>query len=183
MEGLLVLLHFLQSSLNEWICSEGLLPTKEDDMLKQSQAFLSIRWLSFSSCSDSRPRTMETAIFVKSHLKKWLFSLPRGANQRLELSKSSNTRFTEFTKFARLMGRRAARGIPERISRFDWGVLKMAPMANRRRRRGDILHCTYEEFSYWPVPCCTTMYWYALVCTILPDPVQGHRIPDGQVSF
>ena len=28
-------------------------------------------------------------------------SLPRGANQRLELSKSSNARFTEFTEFAR----------------------------------------------------------------------------------
>ncbi len=22
------------------------------------------------------------------------------------------------------------------------------------------------------------MYWYVLVCTILPDPVQGYRIPD-----
>ncbi len=32
-------------------------------------------------------------------------------------SKSSNTRFTEFTE---LMGRRAARGIPERILRWDW---------------------------------------------------------------
>ncbi len=97
MEELSVLLHFPspRSSLNEWICSEGLLPTKEDDILKQSQAFLSIRWLSASSCSDSWPLTMpvETAIFVKSHLKKWLFSLPtwRGVNKLLELSKSSHT--------------------------------------------------------------------------------------------
>jgi hypothetical protein len=22
------------------------------------------------------------------------------------------------------------------------------------------------------------MYWYVLACTILPDPVQGYRIPD-----
>ncbi len=67
--------------------------TKEDDVLKQSQAFFSIRWLSTSSCSDSESLTMETAIFVKSHLKKWLLSpwLPRGANKRLDLSKSSNT--------------------------------------------------------------------------------------------
>jgi len=78
MEGLPVLLHFPRSSLNEWICSEGLLPTKEDDILKQRQSFLSIRWLSASSCSDSGSLTMETAIFVKSHLKKWLLSLPRG---------------------------------------------------------------------------------------------------------
>ncbi len=103
MGGLPVLLHFPQYLLNEWICSEGLFPTKEDDILKQSQAFLSIRWLSSSSCSYSGPLTMEIAIFVKSHLKKWLISLPRGANQLL-LSKSSNTRFTtrftEFTEFA-----------------------------------------------------------------------------------
>ncbi len=80
MEGLPVLLHFPQSSINEWVCSEGLLPTKEGDILKQSEAFLSIRWLSARSCSDSGSLTMETAIFVKkSHLKKWQFSLPRGA--------------------------------------------------------------------------------------------------------
>jgi hypothetical protein len=70
MEALTVLLHFPRSSLNEGICSEGLLPTKEDDTLKQRQSFLSIRWLSASSCSDSGSLTMEAAIFVKSHLKK-----------------------------------------------------------------------------------------------------------------
>jgi hypothetical protein len=51
---------------------------KEDDILKQRQAFLSIRWLYASSCSDSGSLTMETAIFVKSQLKKSLLSLPRG---------------------------------------------------------------------------------------------------------
>ena len=52
-----------------------------------------------SSCSDSGSEalTMEIANFVRNHLKKWLLSLPRGVNQSLELSKSSNTRFTEFT--------------------------------------------------------------------------------------
>ena len=34
-------------------------------------------------------------------------------------SKSSNTRFTEFSELVG-PGRRAARGIPERISRWDW---------------------------------------------------------------
>jgi hypothetical protein len=45
---------------------------KEDDILKQRQSFFSIRWLPTSSraCSDSGSMTMETAIFVKSHLKK-----------------------------------------------------------------------------------------------------------------
>ncbi len=71
--------------LNEWICSEGLLPMKEDDILKQRQSFYSIRWLSASSCSDSGSLTMETAIVAKSHLKKWLSSLPRGVNQGLEI--------------------------------------------------------------------------------------------------
>ncbi len=81
MEGLPVLLHFPRTSLNEWVCSEGLLPMKEDDILKQSQAFLRIRWLSASSCSGCGSLTMETAIFVKCHLKKWLLSLTRGALQ------------------------------------------------------------------------------------------------------
>ena len=50
--------------------------------------------------------------------------------QSLELSKSGNTGFTEISE---LVGRRAARGIPAHISRLDWGVLKMAPMANGRQ--------------------------------------------------
>ncbi len=44
-------------------------------------------------------------------------------------SKSSNTRFTELTEW---VGWRAARGIPAHILQWDWGVLKMAPMANGR---------------------------------------------------
>jgi hypothetical protein len=64
---------------------------------------------------------METAIFVKSHLKKGLFSFPRGALELSKSSKSSNTRFTEFSE---LVGRRAARGIPERISQLDWEKFK-----------------------------------------------------------
>ncbi len=54
----------------------------------------------------------------------------------LELSnlKSSNTRFTEFTDQVPLGRRAAVRGIPEHISRLDWGVLKIALMANGRRQ-------------------------------------------------
>ena len=37
---------------------------------------------------------------------------------------------------------------------------------------------TNVEFLYWPVPSYTGTYWYVLVCTILPNPVQGYRIPD-----
>ncbi len=85
-----------------YICTPHFAALEEDDILKQSYVFLSIRWLSCSSCSDSRPLTMETALFVKSHFKKRLLSesLPRGVNKRLELSKSqaSKTRFTEFTE-------------------------------------------------------------------------------------
>ncbi len=126
MEGLPILLHFPRFSLNEWITCEGLLHSKEGNILKQSQAFLSIRWLSASSCSDSGSLTMETAIFVKSHLKKWLLSLPRDAKNSVN-PVNLNTRFTELTEW---VGRRAARGIPAHILRWDWGVLKMAPMAN-----------------------------------------------------
>ncbi len=77
----LVALSSIFATKLECIASEGLLPTKEDDILKQRQLFFSIRWpLSASSCPDSGSLalTMETAIFVKSHLKKWLLSLPRG---------------------------------------------------------------------------------------------------------
>ncbi len=53
-------------------------PTQENDVLKQIQAFFSTTGLPASSYPDSDPPTIETAIFVKSHLKKRLFSLPRG---------------------------------------------------------------------------------------------------------
>jgi hypothetical protein len=49
-----------------------------------------------------------------------------------ESSKSSNTRFTEFSE---LVGLGEARCIPERISRRDWVLgrnFKNAPIANRR---------------------------------------------------
>ncbi len=47
--------------------------------------------------------------------------------------------------------------------------------------------CTYQYvpvrtghiFLYWSVPVCTCTYKYILVRTILPDPVQVYRIPDG----
>ncbi len=126
MEGLPVWLHFPRSSLNEWICSEGLLPTKEDDILKQRQSFLSIRWLSASSCSDSGSLTMETAIFVKSHLKKWLLSLPRGAKIQSILSNKIYCLVWQDL----LSG--PARGARHSCAHFAFGVgvLKMAPMAN-----------------------------------------------------
>ncbi len=80
MEGLHVLrlLHFPLSSLNERICSEGLLATKEDDIMKQIQAFFCTKGISACSSPDSQPVTTETAIFVKSHARKRLFSLPSG---------------------------------------------------------------------------------------------------------
>ncbi len=38
-----------------------------------------------------------------------------------------------------------------------------------------VLACTV---LYWYVLVCTGTYWYVLVRTILPNPVQGYRIPD-----
>jgi hypothetical protein len=40
------------------------------------------------------------------------------SKRRQELSKSSKSSSTRFTEFTELVGRRAARGIPERISRW-----------------------------------------------------------------
>ena len=50
--------------------------------------------------------------------------------RREDLSKSSKYSNTRFTEFSELVGRRAARGIPEPILLLDWGVLKMVLMAN-----------------------------------------------------
>jgi hypothetical protein len=47
-----------------------LFPTQVNDVLRQIQAFSSKRGLPSSSYPDSHPPTTETAIFVKSHLKK-----------------------------------------------------------------------------------------------------------------
>ena len=47
----------------------------------------------------------------------------------------------------------------------------------------DIPVCTDWEFLYWPVPSCTGTYWYVPVRTILPNPVQGYRIPDEIRNF
>ena len=43
-----------------------------------------------------------------------------------------------------------------------------------------ILVRTNMEFLYCPVPSHTGTYWYVPVRTILPNPVQGYRIPDGK---
>ncbi len=74
--------------------------------------------------------------FREESLEKVTVLTSKRRKQASRPSKSSiivtSTRFTEFTEFARLVGRREARGIPARFSRLDWGVLKMAPMANGR---------------------------------------------------
>ncbi len=41
-----------------------------------------------------------------------------------------------------------------------------------------VLPYTNEEFSNCHVLSCIGMYWYIMVHTILPDPVQGYRIPN-----
>jgi hypothetical protein len=48
---------------------------RKDDILKQRQSFLSIRWLSASSYSDSGSLTMETAILAKSIWKVALYDI------------------------------------------------------------------------------------------------------------
>ena len=46
-----------------------------------------------------------------------------------------------------------------------------------------ILLRTNMEFLYCPVPSRTGTYWYVPVHTILPNPVQGYRIPDARNSI
>jgi hypothetical protein len=60
------------------MCSEGLFPAPENDVLKQIQAFFSTRGLPASSYPESHPPTTERAFFVKSHMKKKVFTLLRG---------------------------------------------------------------------------------------------------------
>jgi hypothetical protein len=49
---------------------EGLLPSEEDDAVKQIQALFISKEIPAGSSPDSQPPTTENAIFVKSHLKK-----------------------------------------------------------------------------------------------------------------
>ena len=42
------------------------------------------------------------------------------SKRREDVSKSSKSSNTRFTELSELVGRRAARGTPERISRWDW---------------------------------------------------------------
>ncbi len=67
--------------------------------------------------------------FREESLEKVTVATSKRREELSKSSKSSNTRFTEFTERG---GRRAARGIPAHILRWDWRVLKMAPMANGR---------------------------------------------------
>ena len=46
-----------------------------------------------------------------------------------------------------------------------------------------ILVRTNMEFLYCPVPSRTGTYWYVPVRTILPNPVQGYRIPDVAINL
>ncbi len=54
----------------QMICSEGLFPTQENDVLKQIQEFFSTLGLPACPYPDSHPPNTKMAIFVKSHLKK-----------------------------------------------------------------------------------------------------------------
>ncbi len=207
MEGLPVLLHFPRFSLNEWISGEGLLHTKEDDILKQSQAFLSIRWLSASSCSDPGSLTMETAMFVKSHLKKWLLSLPRGAKNSVNLV---NLVILDLLSF--LSGWAGARraaflrtfcdGIGEfqngtngkwppreTVVSFNWN-LSLRKSLLERWGPGvfsvpvyKLLKHSLTRFQMWTFHFALNAsfsigFWNGL----LPSPVQGYRIPDAVLT-
>jgi hypothetical protein len=55
-----------------------------------------------------------------------------GKRQQQECYRKANFSM-DGQQMARLVGRRPARSIAARISRLNWGVLKMAPMANRRQ--------------------------------------------------
>jgi hypothetical protein len=84
-----VCLHFPRFSQIEWFCGEGLLPLEVHDVEKQIQTFFSTKGIPAGSSPDSQPPTTEmseNAIFVKSHLKKWLFSLPKIAPEPRNLS-------------------------------------------------------------------------------------------------
>ncbi len=61
---------FSYFSQKERICSEGLFPTQENEVLKQIEAFFSALGLPACPYPDSHPPNTKTAIFAKSHLKK-----------------------------------------------------------------------------------------------------------------
>ncbi len=120
--------HFPLFSQIKWICTEGLFPTQENDVLKQIQAFFSTTGLPASSHPDSHPPTIDTAIFVKSHLKKRLFSLPTSKWPSTSSTRQEFWNFWIFWTFwaFKVVGWRPAPGIAECISRLDcWEFLKL----------------------------------------------------------
>jgi hypothetical protein len=131
--GSSVWLYFPWFSQDDWYCSEVLLPSDEEDVLNQIQALFSTEGVTASSSPDSQPLTTANAIFVKSHLKKWLFSLPRGGLQACKSLYSSAAASNLIVQSFLGMGRRPLRGREARNLQLDGRVLKMRPMANSRQ--------------------------------------------------
>jgi hypothetical protein len=78
-----------------------LFPTQENDVLKLIQAFFSTTGLPTSYYPDSHPPTNETAIFVMIHLKKRLFSLPRGLLLLVHARNPETSDISDFFELAR----------------------------------------------------------------------------------
>jgi hypothetical protein len=75
------------------------------------------------------------------------------SKRRQDLSKSCQTRFTALFDKIYWVGRRAARGIPAHILRWDWGVLKMVPMAR---------HLEPLESFFWYIPGLYQVYTFPI---------------------
>ncbi len=166
--GLHVWWHFLLFSKNKWICSEGLFPRQEDDVLKQIQAF-------YSSYPDSHPPTIETAIFVKSRVKEWLFSLPRGLLLVVHIRKLTGIlKLLNFLNFLYLLGGRLAPGAQHRwahlASGLQW-VFKIAPLAY------------YSELSFKSSEIGTLISGYLQRSSVLPTRAFSESISNVNLSF
>ncbi len=110
---------------------------------------------------------METAIFLKSHLKSYLFHLEEAALSALKSSKlPSGTLLTcsvaKRTFRSQVSSASARCGSPARISQWNWRIINMARMANGSERNLDLILCL-RRLERWFMDIlafhCTAACW------------------------
>ncbi len=152
------------------VCSEGLFPTQENEVLKWSKhcsAWKGSPPAPIQILTHPPLSLIETAIFVNSHLKKWekLFSLSKGillVVQAMNLLKLLN-----FLNFLILQGRKAPSTL-HICAHFAIGlqwVFKLAPMPNYSRLSLNLLRLEHQYLGTFSVPVYYLL-WVDLKCDL-----------------
>jgi hypothetical protein len=147
-----------------------------NDVLRQIHTFFSTRGLPASSYPDSHPPTPETAIFVKSRLKKWLFklSLSRGILLLVAMKLLKLLNFLNFLNFLNLQGRPAPGALhcsthfklAIGLGNFKNSTVAPTWMANSSEEYFNLI-LSLQKLEPWgqsvlSVPVYYLLWWYSL---------------------